>query len=416
MKKIVVIIFVLCFVGANAQSEGCNLPNNFDELYRYQKAEEAHEIWAQYEKNCANKTFVEYKKGEQVYQYEYDNADAETKSLKREQLLKYYDSFQALFPEENTNLLVKKAMLMAQDKEMSDEKLFQILSEALNKRKETFQDPMALKLYFDLVVKITAVEESKVKINPTIEYLRVKVKAKQNQLKYPNQAQDFENLIQYLNTSNLGKESLNCETLEKYARQEINAKSKDVDFFLMLTSEYYEKCRRDNFFPELALYTHEIKKSAQSFYYLGVAKLLFESPESAEFYLTSSIELEEDAAVKAQRASDLAGVYLGFNPSKAAEFLNLAIQIDPKNPDNYFLMAEIYEASIPYCSFEGKQVDAVHYLASQVVLESAKVDPKYTVAAQKKSTALKLKMKTPVAKGKKNTVQLGCWINKSVTW
>ncbi|WP_264511225.1 hypothetical protein [Flavobacterium sp. N1719] len=415
MKKFIQFLLLVSFLSVQAQNEYCKLPDDLQDYYRYGKSEELLELWQNYEAKCAEKTFGEFAKGEQILRYEYDNATADTRKEKQQQLLDYYFYSQKFFPEQSKNIVSKRAMLLAEDKDFSKEELFVILQEAMNKRKEQFEDPMALKLYFDTALELDN-SDSKVAINIVEEYLKVKIKALQNAKLFPAKADEFENLIQYMSTHSKIKERVTCESLEKTIQNVIENKVNDFDLYLALTNEMYEKCSRSASFLTIALHTYKLKETAQSSFLFGMAKFKHESLERAEPYLIASVDTEENKSVKADRASNLAMIFLGYDPGKSAALLQKAMQADPKNPNYPLLMGEVYQASILFCDLKDKQADAAYYLASQAVLEAAKVDAKYTAAAQKKSIEYKAKMKTPSAKGKKNAVELGCWINKTVNW
>ncbi|RXR22286.1 hypothetical protein [Flavobacterium stagni] len=415
MRKYIQILLLVSFLSVQGQNENCKLPDDFQDYYRYGKSEGLLELWQNYEANCTDITFAEYAKGEQILRYEYDNATAETRKEKQQQLLEYYFKFQKFFPEKITNATTKRALLLAEDKDFSRVELYALLQEAMFKRKEQFDDPMALKLYFDTALGLDN-SDSKVAINSVEEYLKVKIKALQNAKLFPAKAVEFENLIQYISTHSKIKERVTCESLEKTIQNVIENKVNDFDLYLALTNEMYEKCSRSASFLTIALHTYKLKETAQSSFLFGMAKFKHESLERAEPYLLASVDTEENNNVKADRASNLAMIFLGYDPGKSANLLQKAMQADPKNPNYPLLMGEVYQASISFCDLKDKQADAAYYLASQAVLEAAKVDTKYTAAAQKKSIEYKAKMKTPSAKGKKNAVELGCWINKTVNW
>jgi hypothetical protein len=402
-------------LSSQGQNENCNLPDDFQDFYRYGKSESLLEMWQQYESNCLEKTFKEYAKGEQILRYEYDNATPENKKEKQTQLLNYYFNFQKYFPDVTTNTVSKRALLLSEDSEISKLEIFQLLQEAMVKRKEQFEDPMALKLYFDTVLALDK-KENKLSLNIVEEYLKVKIKAIQNAKLFPNKAVEFENLIQYMSSNSIIKERVTCESLEKTIQNVIDTKLNDFDLYLAFTNEMFEKCPRSTTFMTIALHTYKLKETAQSSYLFGMAKFKLESLERAEPYLLASVDTEENLAVKAERASNLAMLFLGYDPGKSATLLKKAMQADPKNPNYPLLMGEVYQASIAFCEFKDKQIDALYFLAAQAVSEAGNIDPKYTAAAQKKALEYKAKMKTPASKGKKNTADLGCWINQKVNW
>lgn len=415
MKKIVV-VFAVWFIIFNtaAQSDHCKIPEDFDAYYRYGKANELLELWQNYVTKCTQKSVAEYTKGEQILQYEYDNAPIEFRKEKQIQLINYYLAFQQLFPEGASYAMVKRAILASADKESAPKVWYQLLEEAFFKRNEPVDNPLALQLYFDTVLQLDSLPNKPIDIVEA--YLKVKVKAHQYSTLFPAKAIEYENLIQYINTHPVIKQRILCEALEKYGQYIIETKSTDFEMCLALTNEMYEKCRRNFAFLTMANYTHQLKINANSSFFMGMAKFSLESQESATPYFIAAVDQEEIIAVKAERASILAQLYLGFNPGESAAFLKKARQADPKNPNLPLLMAEIYQASLVFCDFKDKQVDALYYLASQVALEAAKIDPKYTAAAEKKALELMSKMKAPRKKSKKNSVHLGCWINQTVIW
>ena len=415
MKKYFHLICTVSFLFAQGQNDNCKLPDDLQDFYRYGKSEILLELWQKFESSCTEKNYAEYAKGEQILRFEYDNASPDTRKEKQQQLLHYYFNFQKLFPEQCTNTVCKRALLLADDKEVSQLELYELLQEAMVKRKEQFDDPMALKLYFDTALELDN-SDSKVAINSVEEYLKVKIKAHQNAKLFPAKADEFENLIQYMSTHSKIKERVTCERLEKTIQNVIENKVNDFDLYLALTNEMYEKCSRSASFLTIALHTYKLKETAQSSFLFGMAKFKHESLERAEPYLIASVDTEENKNVKADRASNLAMIFLGYDPGKSADLLKKAMLADPKNPNYLLMMGEVYQSSILFCDFKDKQKDAVYYLASQVVLEAAKVDAKYAAAAQKKSIEYKAKMKIPSTKGKKNAVELGCWINKTVNW
>jgi hypothetical protein len=415
MKKCLQLFLLLSSFWSQGQNESCKLPDDFQDYYRYGKAASLLEMWHKYETNCTEKTFSEFAKGELILRYEYDNATPENRKEKRIQLIKYYVDVLKSFPNVNLNFVSKRAMLLAEDRETSKLEIYQLLQEALLKYKEPFEDPMALKLYFDTVVTLDG-KEPELSLNLVEEYLKVKIKAIQNAKLFPNKAVEFENLIQYMSSNSIIKERVTCESLEKTIQNVIDTKLNDFDLYLAFTNEMFEKCPRSTTFMTIALHTYKLKETALSSYLFGMAKFKLESLERAEPYLLASVDTEENLAVKAERASNLAMLFLGYDPGKAATLLKKAMQADPKNPNYPLLMGEVYQASIAFCDFKDKQIDALYFLAAQAVSEAGNIDPKYTAAAQKKASEYKAKMKTPASKGKKNTADLGCWINQKVNW
>ena len=415
MKKIIVVFAVLfTFFNTAAQSDHCKLPEDFDAYYRYGKANELLELWQNYVAKCAQKSVAEYTKGEQILQHEYDNAPVEFRKEKQIQLINYYLAFQQLFPDVSSYAMVKRAILVSEDKETAPIVWYQLLEEAFFKRNEPIDNPLALQLYFDTVLQLDTLPNKP--INLVEAYLKVKVKALQYSTLFPAKAIEYENLIQYVNTHPVIKEHIHCEALEKYGQRILETKSTDFEMCLALTNEMYDKCRRKSAFLTAANYTYQLKINANSSFLIGMAKFSLESLESASPYFFAAVDQEEDTTVKAERASSLAQLYLGYNPGQSAALLKKAMQADPKNPNYPLLMAEIYQASLLFCDFKDKQADALYYLASQVALEAAKIDPKYTAASEKKALELMTKMKSPRKKTKKNSVYLGCWINQTVNW
>jgi hypothetical protein len=415
MKKIIVLFAVLCtFLNTTAQTDSCKLPDQFDDYYRYGKSKELLDLWQNYAAKCTKISFSEYAKGEQILQFEYDNAASESRKEKQVQLVNYYISLQKLFPEMATNALVKRALLLSNDKESEPLERYQLLHDALFKGVAVVDNPLAYKCYFDAVLQLESQKNNSIDL--VAAYLNVKSKALQNAKRFPNKADEFENLVQYISTHPQINERVTCVTLEKYTKSVFESKSNDFDLCIALTNELYEKCQRNPTFLTLALYTYQLKETPFSSYLLGMAKLSMESLDRATPYLFAAVDLEENPAVKADRASNLAPLFLGSDPGQSASLLKKAMQADPKNPNYPLLMSEIYQASIVFCEFEGLQVDAVYYLASQAAAEAAKIDPKYAAAAQKKEMAFIAKMKMQPSKRKKNSVNLGCWINKTVTW
>lgn len=415
MKKVVVLFAVLCaFLNATAQTDSCKLPDQFDDYYRYGKEKEVLDLWQNYIANCTEIIFSEYAKGEQILQFEYDNATSENRKEKQTQLINYYIFLQKLFPEMTTNALVKRALLLSKDIESDPIERYQLLHEALFKGEISIDNPLAYKCYFDTVLQLEAHKNKPSDL--VVAYLKIKSKAHQNAKRYPNKADEFESLVQYISTHPLITERVTCTTLEKYMKSVFESKSNDFDLCIALTNDMYEKCQRNPTFLTIALYTYKLKETPLSSYLLGMAKLTMESLDRATPYLFAAVDLEENPSVKADRASNLAQLFLGFDPGQSASLLKKAMQADPKNPNYPLLMSEIYQASIVFCEFKGTQVDAVYYLASEAASEAAKIDPKYAAAAQKKAMAFRAKMKIPPLKRKKNSVNLGCWINQTVKW
>lgn len=416
MKKLT-IIFVFAFKCAVifGQVDDCKLTADFDELYRYGKSNEALDVWVNFSKKCKAKTYEEFSKGERILLYELENATYENKIAKLNELQNYYSEMQQLFPNHSQNLYSKKALIIQQFGKISELELNKLFLEAFEK-KDQFEDPLALKLYFDNFLLLQS-KQKNIDFNVLLEgYLRVKIKAKQNSIQFPTKAVEFENLIQYVNTNPLVVKWVTCDTMTKFVQNNLDNKPKEYELYIGLTIDLFEKCGNNSILLKMAQNTYDLKETSLSAYYLGLCKFEKESIESAMPYLLASVDLEPDAFKKSEIASKIAVMIMGADPGKAGLFMKKAIENDPKNPNHYLMMGAIYETSIPFCNFEGKQADAVYYLASQVVLEAAKVDAKYTAASQNKSAEFKAKMKTPTAKGKKNSVELGCWINQSVNW
>lgn len=408
-------VLVCNFVWIQAQVDGCRITADFDELYRYGKSKEALEVWDEYMNNCKSKTLTEFSKGEYVLRYQLDNAKDTDNAKMLKKLLDYYAEKQRLFPDQSRSYYSKKAVTLNQYSTVTDVELMKLFAEALLK-KDQFDDPMALKLYFDTFTRVITAQKE-IDTNAFIEgYLKVKTLAKQNLSLFPGKADEFENFIQYVNSNPLVNKLITCDVYANFIQNNLDARSGDYELLLGITMDMFEKCSESPLLLKMAQYTYDAKVTALSAYYLGVCKFRKEALEGAEPYLLASVDLEDDKVVKSENASKIAMMVLSVDPSKSAKFMQKAIESDPKNPNNYLMMAAIYEASIPFCELKGVQSDAVFYLASKIVLESAKADPKYSVAAQKKSNELKGKMKSIAPKGKKQTVELGCWFNQTVTW
>ena len=315
-------------------------------------------MWQNYIANCTEIIFSEYAKGEQILQFEYDNATSENRKEKQTQLINYYIFLQKLFPEMTTNALVKRALLLSKDIESDPIERYQLLHEALFKGEISIDNPLAYKCYFDTVLQLEAHKNKPSDL--VVAYLKIKSKAHQNAKRYPNKADEFESLVQYISTHPLITERVTCTTLEKYTKSVFESKSNDFDLCIALTNDMNEKCQRNPTFLTIALYTYKLKETPLSSYLLGMAKLTMESLDRATPYLFAAVDLEENPSVKADRASNLAQLFLGFDPGQSASLLKKAMQADPKNPNYPLLMSEIYQASIVFCEFKGTQVDAVY--------------------------------------------------------
>ncbi len=457
MKRIYFLLLtVFLFNGlfAQGQTEGnnqCDVTLSLERDYlKSGKYDEALGYWEKVYKNCPTHSEAIYSDGVKIFKYKYKKALKSGNKAEAEadynKLIELYDNWIKYFP--NTKYFGKinqdKGLLMLETKKGTEEEIYNIFKQGYNKGKNTFTNPKALYAYFkygvnmyknnklsfedlinlydDLQVNITKSVDKYTGMMETLLKKEEKGELMKSEQRKLHAIQ--KNIPVYTIISNnmdliLG-ELGDCTHLVPLFKRKFEENKNDADWLRKAAGNLSKKdCSNDPIFAKLVTQLDKIEPSYSSAYYLGILNEKHGKLSTAEKYYKKAISLTDKAYDKAKVYYKLAKISKKKGlKSQARNYAYKALEYKPSMGSAYLLIANLYGSSANSCGNDEFSKRATFWLAAEMADKAARVDP--AVAKHARKIAANYRLKAPSKEmifmqnkaGK--TVQLKCWIGKSV--
>ncbi|TXC75618.1 tetratricopeptide repeat protein [Luteibaculum oceani] len=387
---------------------------------------DAFEPWKKACKLCPKAAKTLYIDGVNFYEYKIKNAkDATEKEALIDSMLAVYDARIKHFGQEGYVLGLKGIDMY---KYRSDEplKAYKVFKKSVELQ-EAKSQPGVLDLYYRSMFEAFKKEEV-AREDLLTEYLSIteyldkgKAGAKEKYHTYYDKAKD--NINEYFILV------AQCDDINALAAKKFQEAPNDLDNVKKLAKIMTKReCTESETFVKVAKKLNELEPSHESSYALGVALLKKSKYSEALSSLNKAIELApagladlENYYVAAASAAIGTGAY-----STANNLARKALGINGNNGKAYIIIGDAIAASAPSCGSNEFEKAAVYWLAVDYYSKAKSVDSSISGVANSKISAYSGRFpdKTMMfqygqidnaGNVKKDPVQIGCWINQSVT-
>lgn len=429
MKAIIFILGVLYITNSNAQKFDCTSnTTEYQELFKAKKINESFNVWSDVRKNCPKENEVVYSDGIKILQYKIDNAtSAEEKEKLVRDILKLYDQFNNNFPLTTPDFEVNKAMTLVYNNIDTREEIFNLLDSGFAKASKNVTDANAIYTYFSLYFerfnsgdkKITANDVLKkyTLVNSLLNQLQV-LKADSNENEHAKQNSDYKTAQRAI--AKLIKGMATCENLEAFYAKNYADNQENEEWITSALLNLSEKCSTRTIFITLAEKLYSIKVSSQSANFMALANLKQRKFSEAITYYNESAELQTNPLEKAKIYYTIATSLLANDLPKSKEYLYKALTADQKMGKAYLFLAQLYGNSANDCGKTDFEKKAVFYLAIKTAQKAGISEPRLKPTSDKiaKDFETKSLKKDEISKAKMNgkSVNIGCWINETITF
>ena len=420
MKAFFVIICCIFFIPCAAQSFDCKQKiAEYQSLFQANKANEAYEVWSEVRKKCQREYERIYDDGVIIIQgkIKVTKSLVEKERLVRE-ILKFYDDYYAFFSSHVEDYEVKKAMIMYYNTvraKQQMEEIFILLDNGFTKTHDKIKDVNAINLYFNLYFdKYKSKDITAERL--TEKYFMLKDLLNQLQVTYPNNIKAYKTVSTRMDI--LAKNDLTCNGVSDYYKKNYIINKDNLKWLLAAISSMPAKCTSTPTFYMLVEALYKINRTSQSAGFMGLVALKQKKETDAIIYYKESEALEQNPIEKAKLDYIYATQIAISDKQKAREFLNRALQFDPKIGKAYLYLAQLYAGSIKECNTNAFEKKALYYLAAMTAQKAVLSDPKLKTQTDKivdkymKLSFVHKDKDLENMKGKDYTI--GCWINESI--
>ena len=455
MKTKFTLLIALLFLGINAsfsQNEECLTKMSLmTEAAKIKNYDAAYPYLMELRKDCPKYNKGIYVYGEDVLEDKIEKSNGAEKVAFINDLLKLWEERAMHFASKTKKgEYDAKACQLKYDYKtelaLNDAQLYKCFDDAFKGDRENFKNPKSILTYFklmvslydagqkpasdlfdkydDLVEKIDEeVEESSVSLNKLIakEDAGTALTKKDGQYKryYESVLKAFDAISGSLDAE-LG-ERANCENLiPLYEKGFEDNKSNAVWLQRAAGRMSAKDCTDDPLFFKLVNAYHNLSPSANSAYYLGILKEKEGKSSEAVKYYEQAISLEGDEFKKAKLYTKIAyKLEKSGNYGKARIYYSNALASNPSNGNPHMAIARMYANSAKNCGDTAFNKRAVYWLAEQEAYKAGRVDP--TLKSKSSQAAASYKANAPqksdiFAEGNAGkTINIGCWIGRSVT-
>ncbi len=458
MKKeiitmLMVLVAAVSFTYAQMEDQDCaaNL-SIFAEHYKVKNYDAAYEPWMSVRKNCPNMNVAVYVYGEKILKYKVKDASGAEKDAFVKDLLSLYDEWVANFPmkkgkSDKGNIYGKKGKSMVQYEVGTKKEQFEVFDNAFKTDRESFTDPKALYLYFEVLQKrfkendpgvtLEQLYNTYEEISEKFEDEKVKLAKKLDELirkedsETPLTSREKKNMKVYrINSVAIGKfqgnmnalveEGATCENLIPLYQKNFEENKGNSVWLKRAARRMDEKeCTDDPMFVTLVEALHTIEPSADSAYYLSILYAKRDDVAKALDFLNQSIDLEDDNYKKADKLYKAAAKFKKRGmKSKSRTYARHAINLQPSMGRAYILIAKLYESSVNDCGKDEFEKRSVYWLAADQARKAGRVDASLKSLSNKlvESYMGRAPSKTDIfnkdMSGK--SIPMGCWIGGSV--
>jgi tetratricopeptide (TPR) repeat protein len=413
-KFFIILITFLSFA-ANAQEKfDCtDSEKQFSKMLFERDFAKANNEWPTVKKNCLNSSESYFRLGAELLQYNIDVAPDTSKEKPVRELVELYELFDKTFPNNHNGNLVRKAMALYDNKVGSNAEILQYLEAAFNYKKDDFNNPKALYVYFQMYyTKYTEGKSGITDDNLIEKYLAVTALSESNSLKYNDKKEEYTTLIS--GVKSIVYELLTCDRLVSYAQKNFETNKTNTDWLSGIVLAMSDKCASKPIFETIALQWNQLKPSSKSAFYLANYYNTTKNTTKALDYFQQSVALATSNDEKATTSYTIASILANTDKAKAREQLMVAIQNQPKNGKYFIFLANLY-ANATECAANEQERKALYQLAYNTVQKAKQIEPKYTQTVANISKGF-LKSRGEVTELKNKTVKIGCWINESISF
>lgn len=399
--------------------------------------------------NCPDVHLALYRYGSLMYQYYISKTnDATEKKKLAEGLIENYKNEIKYFPEKTdaTQRNIQITQLKNDYKLSSPEELYNDFDEIWKSHENEFNDPKGLYTYFSLLIDLQdngkkSLEDVFKKYEQVMDKItreegkRAKEEEKLADKKNSGtklsdeEARQLNNDEIYLANYMKIKESIkakvgsraDCDNLIPLYEKQFEDRKEDVEWLKLAASRLSaKKCGRDGIFHKITVALNDLEPSAKSAKYLGILAEHSGKTSEALKYYKQSAELEDNNLDKSIVYYAMANIYNDQHSySTARTYYQKALNNNPSLGKAYLKIANMYVANINSCGEDNFHKRAVYWLAANVARSAARVDPSLktitaqTVEAFEGRAPSKSEIFNAGMAGK--TINIGCWINKSIT-
>jgi len=411
-------VYVMSLGGIYSQEVNCVEKQKELSLHVNQlKFKEANEVLSILRKKCPSQNEDMYLLGITTLQNNVDLATEATKEAAVRDLLKFYDQYDANFPDNKNGNLVNKAMTLYDNKKGDDKEIYAILNKAFKANPNQFTNPKALYIYFKLYYENFKSNKEGVSLDQLLEkYNEVETAIDKNSITFPKKEEEFKNAKRACKS--LVKDNLTPENLIPMAEKKFEANSTNTEWLTTTANLLSDKCAASPIFGKVVTQLHQLQPTSKSAYHLGNYNLKNRNIKLAVDYFNQSTTLTSDKSEKAKIYSTIATIIAGTDKAEARKMILSAIENEPKNGSYYMFLANLYSNSVNECGTSVLVKKAIYLLTNQTALKAAEVEPKFKSTAEQlvkeaaKNSPTKAELEQIQKAGGK--VSIGCWINETV--
>lgn len=414
---------LVCLMGLGnvcAQEVNCGeKQKELSKLVTDGKYKQASELLPLLRKKCASHSEELYLAGITTLKYNVETAAANTKEPIVRDLMKFYDQYDANFPNNKNGNSVQKAMLLYDNKLGTDDEIFGLLNTAFTANPDQFTTANSLFIYFKLYNENYKNKKGNITLDQLLlKYTEVVNAIEKNGFSNANKAVEFNNAK--MASKGLIKDQLIPENLIAMAEKNFEANKQNISWLQTTADLLSDKAAASPIFGKIATQLHNLQPSSQSAYHLGNYNLKNKNQKEAVAYF-------EEAAAKAGQPLQKAKIYYtaamivsGYDKAQAKKFINSAIENNPKNGSFHILLAGLYANSVQECGATPLQQKAIYQLAMATAKKAAQADARMKTTAENlqseygKYAPTKAEMDEIKKLG--NKVKIDCWIDETVTF
>ena len=319
-------------------------------------------------------------------------------------------------------------------------------SEAYNSDPQTFTNPKSLYTYFSLVVDmydagnllaqelfnsyevVSEKVENEVKnyTNKRNAFLNEEGATKElsrtdeSRLKsYNSYLKAYEQISSSIDVK-LGSRA-NCENLIPLYRRDFQTFKNDGLWLQRAMNRMYAKgCNEDPLFVKIVEQKNNIEPNADTSFYLGLLKEKSAQTDEALVFYNQAVNLETDEFAKAKILFKIATNFKKKGRyAQARTYYKKTLNFNPSMGRSYLAIAAMYAKSANNCGMDNFSKRAVYWLAAREAAKASRVDPNMKKNAAKSIANFKAKapQKSEIFSSGRagETINIGCWIQRSVT-
>jgi len=342
-----------------------------------------------------------------------------------------YDKYIENFPETTQENTLKKIVVSYRNKIYSSTReSLQIFDDFFTKNKDVFSTE-ALLIYTDLLTEEGHLRYITSTYIKKIIDLNIRMLAKTSELEQQKEVLTDSKIITKINTEiaslkiatkniDFDKLKFDCKQLKTFFQDDFQKNKTNTQWVEQaLTILEKQKCTldmEDDFFSELVYLYYDLEKSAKSTFYMGNLAKQKKEYQKAIRYFNESAQLETNNIQKASIYYQIANIYSKNEKAERKEFLEKALENNPKMLTACILLAQLYTEAEKDCFYSDFIYQTRYYLAIQLLEKFAKNNPNYqknlqpTIEEYYQKAPTKAEIKKAKMRGK--TVKVECWINQ----